>query len=89
MRTAKSDQTGRMPRLILVFAWRTNHFVGFVMRRITLRKLLRVQSVISVYSYYKCFMSLSIIVIQTNIKFLEKKKKKKKELLHGLIFDRN
>ena len=29
-----SDQTGRMPRLIWVFAGRTCHFVGFVMRRI-------------------------------------------------------
>ena len=29
-----SDQTGRMPRLIWVFAWRTDHFVGFVMRRL-------------------------------------------------------
>ena len=27
-----SDQTGRMPRLILVFAGRTDHFVGFEMR---------------------------------------------------------
>ena len=27
-----SDQTGRMPRLIWVFAGRTCHFVGFVMR---------------------------------------------------------
>ena len=27
-----SDQTGRMPRLIGVFAGRTRHFVGFVMR---------------------------------------------------------
>ena len=26
------DQTGRMPRLIRVFAGRTCHFVGFVMR---------------------------------------------------------
>ena len=26
-----SDQTGRMPRLIWVFAGRTDHFVGFVM----------------------------------------------------------
>ena len=25
-----SDQTGRMPRLILVYAGRTGHFVGFV-----------------------------------------------------------
>ena len=29
-----SDQTGRMPRLIGVFAGRTGHFVGFVMRRL-------------------------------------------------------
>ena len=29
-----SDQTGRMPRLILVYAGRTCHFVGFVMRRL-------------------------------------------------------
>ena len=28
-----SDQTGQMPRLIWVFAGRTGHFVGFVMRR--------------------------------------------------------
>ena len=27
-----SDQTGRMPRLFWVFAGRTGHFVGFVMR---------------------------------------------------------
>ena len=29
-----SDQTGRMPRLIWVFAGRTCHFVGFVMKRL-------------------------------------------------------
>ena len=27
-----SDQTGQMPRLFCVFAGRTGHFVGFVMR---------------------------------------------------------
>ena len=31
-----SDQTGRMPRLIWVFAGHTCHFVGFVMRQLTL-----------------------------------------------------
>ena len=31
MRTAKTDQTGRLPRLIWVFAGRTCHIVGFVM----------------------------------------------------------
>ena len=30
MRTAKTDQTLRMPRLIWVFAGHTGHFVGFV-----------------------------------------------------------
>ena len=32
MRTVKTDQSGRMPRLIRVFAGHTCHFVGFVMR---------------------------------------------------------
>ena len=32
--TAKTDQTGRMPRLIWVFAGRTCHFVGFVTMRL-------------------------------------------------------
>ena len=31
-----SDQTGRTPRLIWVFAGRTCHFVGFAMRRLNL-----------------------------------------------------
>ena len=29
-----SDRTGRMPRLIWVFAWRTGHFIGFVVLRL-------------------------------------------------------
>ena len=33
-----SDQTGRMPRLIWVFAGCTYHFVGFVMRRLIFQK---------------------------------------------------
>ena len=33
MRAAKTDQTGRMPRLIWVFAGCTDHFVGFVVLR--------------------------------------------------------
>ena len=31
MRTVKTDQTRQMPSLIWVFAWHTDHFVGFVM----------------------------------------------------------
>ena len=42
-----SDQTGWMPRLIWVFAGRTCHFVGFVMRRLKLR-LIRMK-LISMY----------------------------------------
>ena len=34
MRTAKTDQTGPMPRLICVFAGRIRHFIGCVMRRL-------------------------------------------------------
>ena len=33
-----SDQSGRMPRLIRVFAGRTCHFVGFVVRKLNLNK---------------------------------------------------
>ena len=36
-----SGQTGRMPRLIWVFAGRTCHFVGFVMLRLSYKLLLR------------------------------------------------
>ena len=35
MRTAKTDQTGQMPRLICSFLLRISHFVGFVMRLLT------------------------------------------------------
>ena len=38
MRTAKTDHTGRMPRLIWVFAGRTCHFVGFVTRRLIFKQ---------------------------------------------------
>ena len=34
MQTAKTDQSGRMPRLIWVFAGHTCHFVGFVVLRL-------------------------------------------------------
>ena len=34
MQTAKTDQTGQMPRLVRVFVGRTGHFVGFVMRQL-------------------------------------------------------
>ena len=34
MDSEDSDQTGQMPRLIRVFAGRTSHFVGFIMRQL-------------------------------------------------------
>ena len=34
MRTAKTDQTGQMPRLIWVFTGSIYHFAGFVMKRL-------------------------------------------------------
>ena len=49
-RTAKSDQTRRMPKLIWVFAWRTCHFIGFV----TLRLIIISLSLLSL------FLSLSL-----------------------------
>ena len=36
MRTVKTDQSGRMPRLIGVFIGRTGQFVGFVMLQLIL-----------------------------------------------------
>ena len=44
-----SDQTGRMPRLTWVFAGRTCHFVGFVMRRLT-RRVTHPPSLIRVFA---------------------------------------
>ena len=41
-----SDKTGRMPRLIWVFAGRTCHFVGFVMRRL----------ICSTFIPFRCFV---------------------------------
>ena len=37
MRTAKTAQTGRTPRLIRVFAGHSGEFVGFVMPRLKCR----------------------------------------------------
>ena len=50
MRTAKTDQTGRMPRLIRVFAGRTCQFVGFVMRRLNYVSCMLVTRVMTLFS---------------------------------------
>ena len=45
--SADSDQTGRMPRLIWVFAGRTSHFVGFIMLRSILHQHTRASAITS------------------------------------------
>ena len=45
-----SDKTGRMPRLIWVFAGRTCHFVGFVMRWLRMN-CLRIKSELPIFSF--------------------------------------
>ena len=55
-----SDQTGRMPRLILVFAGRTCHFVGFVM--------LQLKSLLLSLQLYKSKMFLFCFHIAHNNK---------------------
>ena len=56
-----SDQTWRMPRLIWVFAGRTCHFVGFVMR----------QLILLISNYCDCLLhtssSLVVIMIITDL----------------------
>ena len=37
-----SDQTGQLPRLILVFAGRTCHFFGFVMRQLNCHRVVHI-----------------------------------------------
>ena len=49
-----SDQTGRVPRLIWVFAWRTCHFVGFVMRWL-------------IFAYFSGFKKISPVVSEKNV----------------------
>ena len=46
-----SDQTGQMPRLIWVFAGRTCHFVGFVMRQLIYSK--QAQS-LAILNHFSC-----------------------------------
>ena len=53
-----SEQTGRMPRLIWVFAWRKGHFVGFVMRRLILLCLTCVKN--TDFCYFEAFYFLKL-----------------------------
>ena len=48
-----SDQTGRMPRLIGVFAGRTCHIVGFVVTRLTLQPVFILLIIICITTFSK------------------------------------
>ena len=60
----------------LSLGWVHSHFVGFVMRRLIWFCSITETSPCAIgncrkWLLYNCFMSLSLIVIQTNIKFLK------------------
>ena len=73
-----SDQTGRMPRLIWVFAGRTCHFVGFVTRRLKWGCLSRIpifsspEPKVHRWAYSTARHPLSIFVCQHFKRFLPK-----------------
>ena len=72
-----SDQTGRMPRLIRVFAGRKGHYVGFVMRRLILLQV-------------KCEVSCNDTYLSTKIKaeFRNRKIQDKSILITFLLSSR-
>ena len=61
-----SDQTGRMPRLIWVFAGRTYHFVGFVMRRLSFVFVSPVSQLFSIFSVTRVPHSVMLLNIFFN-----------------------
>ena len=67
-----SDQTGRMSRLIWVFAGRTCHFVGFVMRRL-------IYAFVSFFIVFFFFV-LFCLVFASRIQQVEQGKNKLKKL---------
>ena len=63
-----SDQTGRLPRLIWVFAGRTRHFVGFVMHWL------------SYYIFVRFFLAQTVCIYVLHISFKLSIKERMKEL---------
>ena len=55
-----SDQTGRMPRLIWVFAGRTCHFVGFVMRQLIYTCIHNMNTIVTVGEYWTQMPGLTL-----------------------------
>ena len=70
MGTAKTDQTGRMPRLIGVFAGRTCHIVGFVVTRLTLQTVFILLIIICITTFSKIVYPGQNMQ-QTFLKFVE------------------
>ena len=72
-----SDQTGRMPRLIWVFAGCTCYFVGFVMRRLiySLRFLPKRLNCCSVTESWQYYMRLFLITINKSYNIGDHNKK--------------
>ena len=60
MRTAKTYQTGWMPRQIEVFAWRSGHFVCFVMQRLILKTLLNLVDSSNLVHWISLFVILGV-----------------------------
>ena len=65
-----SDQTGRMPRLIGVFAGRTCHIVGFVVTRLTLQTVFILLIIICITTFSKIVYPGQNMQ-QTFLKFVE------------------
>ena len=65
-----SDQTGRMPRLIGVFAGRTWHIVGFVVTRLTLKTVFILLIIICITTFSKIVYPGQNMQ-QTFLKFVE------------------
>ena len=65
-----SDQTGRMPRLIGVFAGRTCHIVGFVVARLTLQTVFILLIIICITTFSK-IVCPGQNMQQTFLKFVE------------------
>ena len=57
----ESDQIGQMPRLIWVFAGRTCHFVGFVMRRLILFVFICFSTTTVRYTFLKACGQINLI----------------------------
>ena len=66
-----SDQTGRMPRLIWVFAGRTCHFVGFVMRRLISVSMTTIMHKCTVKPYCSTFRRITAIIFFGYLNFSE------------------